>query len=170
MEHPILRMKQEAGYTLIELIAAMVVVGIIASMASLFLIAGLNGYLFATESVGNALKAQTAMARIGLELREVSNITALVPGTSVTYTHEELAGTRRIVFDSGSEKLYIEKDGTQYLLLDKVSGFTLSAENKDLANVGGNEIAYIDVAITIHNIAETFSQAFSPRKLIAEIL
>ena len=157
-------MKKESGYTLIELIAAMVLVGIIASMASLFLIAGLNGYLFATESVGNAIKAQTAMARIGLELRGVSNITELITDTSVTYTHKELPDARRIVFDSG--KLYIEKDSTpstQYLLLDDLSGFTLSAVNKDLDNDGDTEIAYIYVGITISGIPETFRQAFSPR-------
>ncbi len=162
-------MKKESGYTLIELIAAMVLVGIIASMASLFLIAGLNGYLFATKSVGNAMKVQTAMARIGLELREVSNITAMVTDTSVTYTHEQLSGARKLVFDSGTGKLYIEKDSTQYLLLSDVSGFTLSAMNKDLDDDGGNEIAYIDVSFTISGITETFSQAFSPRKLIDEI-
>ncbi len=163
-------MKKEAGYTLIELIAAMVLVGIISSMASLFLIAGLNGYLFATKSVGNAIKAQTAMARIGLELRGVSNITApFITDTLITYTHDELPGARKIVFDSGSEKLYIEKDSTRYLLLDNVSGFTLSAINKDLDNDGGNEIAYIEIGFTITGITDSFSQAFSPRKLIDEI-
>ncbi len=162
-------MKKESGYTLIELIAAMVLVGIIASMASLFLIAGLKGYLFATESVGNAIRAQTAMARIGLELRGVSNITVLDPDTSITYTHDELSGARRIVFDSGSGKLYIEKDGTQYLLLDNVSVFTLSAELKNLDPDVGDEIAYIDVGVTISGIPETFRQALSPRKLIDEI-
>ena len=63
-------MKNQQGFALIELMAVIVLVGIIASFSTFFLYTGFNGYLNTKNATEGALNAQMALDRIALELRE----------------------------------------------------------------------------------------------------
>jgi len=160
-------MKLREGFVLFEVIVSLVLVGVIATFSSIFLISGIEGYLFSKKASESALKAQIAMDRISLELREINNRPTLDENTSITYTSDSLPGTRMIKFDSDSNNIYINVDETDYILLDDISNFTLTSTPYDFDNDTNNEIAYIDVGFTITDIPE-FKVKIYPRNMVPE--
>lgn len=64
-----------AGFTLIEVIAVLVIMGILAVGLSMGLIKGVEQYLFASEATQLSQKAQIALARIKKELTEAIYVT-----------------------------------------------------------------------------------------------
>ena len=158
-------MRLKAGFVLIEVIVSLLLLGIIATFSSFFLVSGIEGYLSSKEAVESAFKAQIAMDRISLELRDINNQPTLVANTSITYNSDSLPGTRIIKFDSGN--IYINYGGTDYILLDDISNFTLTTTSFDFGNDGNNEIAYIDVGFTITDIPE-FKIKIYPRNMVPE--
>ena len=68
--------RSQNGFTLVELIITIVLVGIIATFTTLFMYTGLNSYLRAKDTSEGALKAQIALDRISLELRDIDTINA----------------------------------------------------------------------------------------------
>ena len=158
-------MRLRTGFVLFEVIVSLVLVGVIATFSSIFLISGIEGYLFSKKASESALKAQIAMDRISLELRDINNQPTLVANTSITYNSDKLPGTRMIKFNSGN--IYINVGGTDYILLDDISNFTLTATPYDFDNDTNNEIAYIDVGFTITDIP-AFSVRIYPRNMVPE--
>jgi len=77
-------MKHEAGFTLIEIIVSLILVGIMASVAGMGIVAGVQGYLFAKDNAAVSGKAQLAMSRLNRTFMEVLDITTASP-TRVTY-------------------------------------------------------------------------------------
>lgn len=83
--------KHEAGFTIIELIVSLVLVGIMASVAGMGIVAGVRGYLFAKDNAAISGKAQLAMSRMNRTFMEVLDITTV--GTSPTrVTYNRLSG------------------------------------------------------------------------------
>ena len=158
-------MKLRAGFVLFEVIVSLVLVGVIATFSSIFLISGIEGYLFSKKAAESALMAQIAMDRISLELRDINNQPTLVENTSITYNSDSLPGTRMLKFNSGN--IYINGGGPDYILLDDISNFTLSVTPYDFDNDTNNEIAYIDVGFTITDIP-AFSVRIYPRNMVPE--
>lgn len=74
-----------AGFTLIEVIAVLVIMGILAVGLSMGLIKGVEQYLFASEATQLSQKAQVAMARIKKELTEVTAV-SYIDGNQIDYT------------------------------------------------------------------------------------
>ncbi len=160
--------EQRAGFMLFEVIVSLVLLGIIASFSSFFLVSGIEGYLSSKEAVESAFKAQIAMDRISLELRDINDILNLDLDTSITYENDKWPGTTRtITFSSETGNIYINVGGTDYILLDDISNFTLTATSSDLNNDTNNEIAYIDLGFTISDIP-AFSVRIYPRNMVPE--
>jgi prepilin-type N-terminal cleavage/methylation domain-containing protein len=164
-------MNQETGYTLIEIIASLVIVGIIATFSSLFLVVGIQGYEFTRKAADAAMKTEVALNRISLELRAINTIRTPAPGsTSINYTcsSDTLTGDRALKFVTDS--IYITAGGTDYKVLDDVSAFTLSYEYDELdydTDTVADEVKYIDVNFTISDIP-AFSTRIYPRAMITK--
>jgi prepilin-type N-terminal cleavage/methylation domain-containing protein len=160
--------KQTGGFTMIELIASLVLLGIIGIFTSLFLYTGIKGYLRTKQSSEGAMTAQIALDRIYLELRKIDALPiAPVTNTSITYTSEDkdLPGTRKILYDSNAQTISIEVDGTANILLDQIDRFTLSCKEADLNNSGDgiNELAGIEIGFTMTDIGQPFNLQIYPR-------
>ncbi len=161
-------MEQEAGFTLIEVVASLVIVSIIAVFSSLFLVVGLEGYEFTRNAADAAMKAQVALNRISLELKTINSIpSAPVTNSSLAYTSSDdtLTGSRTLKFASGN--LYITVDGVDYKLIENVSNPVLSVTptTNDLDGSGSVEVAYITVGFSIVNIP-AFQVRVYPRDMI----
>jgi len=65
---------KQLGFTLLEGIVALILVGIITVFAGMFISTGVKGYVFAKENAVLVQKAQLAMARISRELLEMSEV------------------------------------------------------------------------------------------------
>lgn len=68
------RVKDHHGFTLIELIVSLVLMGVIASIGGLGIIEGLEAYFMSRENITGNQKVQLAMNRITLELQRMENI------------------------------------------------------------------------------------------------
>jgi prepilin-type N-terminal cleavage/methylation domain-containing protein len=130
------------GFTLIELIASLVLLGIIAVFGGMFVVQGMEGYLFSKKNSEKALKAQIALDRIALELRNLNGTDTgsfdFTENDSVTFTSTDLPGTRELGFSGGS--IFLGVNNQDHLLIDEVSSFGLN-ENGSFAN--------LDYAITV---------------------
>jgi prepilin-type N-terminal cleavage/methylation domain-containing protein len=152
---------KEAGFTLIEIIVTLVLVGILSVFAGLFLTSFLNSYLLVKNNSDTAMKAQMAMDRISVELREVSAISALTDDSLITFTNPSGAG-RTVKFLGSSLYLSTPSDN---LLIDHVQAFQLSATYRNVYNIAANDVAFIDIGFTVAGYSPFRTRIF-PRNRI----
>jgi len=151
-------MNKETGFTLVEVIAALVLVGILAALTGVGLVTGVKGYLFARENNVLAQKAQMALNRLNRELSMITNITSYTaaPGQIV---YQNLTGAHVIGFIAADGELKLingttaPTTNTGDILIDQVSGFTVACY-KDLAtstpwNGGENIKSLFFITITL---------------------
>jgi prepilin-type N-terminal cleavage/methylation domain-containing protein len=162
--------KQENGFTLVELIVTLVLVGIIGTFTTLFMYTGLNGYLRAKDTAEGALKAQIVLDRLSLELRDINEIETLTANTAIDYFSATLPGDRQIIYNAVADAISLDVDGNVNLLLDDVPSFTLTAAYKDLNFYadGNNEVEAIDVSFTVGEIGRPFSARIFPRNMVPQ--
>ena len=167
---PVIRAQK--GFTLVELIVTLVLVGIIGTFTTLFMYTGLNGYLRAKDTTEGALTAQVALDRISLELRDINAISNFNANTNIDYNF--VSGTspdaRRIRYDAGDEEILLTVGGTEYLLADNVQNFAMTASSADLNNSGGGELEVesIQVSFTVGEVERVFSSRIFPRHMVPE--
>ena len=164
-------MKNQQGLTLVELISVIVLIGIIATFTSFFLYTGLNGYLNSKNSLEGALKAQLALDRMTLELRNIGNFTSAPTAASVSYISEDpqLPGSRKLRFQSGTEtgEIWISVDGNEYPLLDNVSSFNLNVTYRNIDDdPATDEVAAIRIGFKLAGIGREFTTLIFPRNLV----
>ena len=161
-------MKNQRGFILIELIAAIVLTGVIASFATFFLYTGFNGYQKSKDTSEGALEAQMALDRITLELRDIEYFTsAPVNNVSLSYKSATLTGTRVLNYDAGNDKIEININNTPYTLVEDVSNFNLSVNCLDLDNDGTRDnVSRIDVGFNVGNIGREFRTNVFPRNMV----
>jgi prepilin-type N-terminal cleavage/methylation domain-containing protein len=163
--------KQENGFTLVELIVTIVLVGIVGTFTTLFLYTGFNGYLRAKDTAEGALNAQIALDRISLELRDIVEIGAFTNNVQIDYTYmtpDDNRKDRKIIYSNGAISLDVE--GSTNELLDGVSNFTMTLTPADLNNSGdgSNEVQAINVGFTVGEIRREFKTQIFPRNMVPE--
>lgn len=160
-------MQKDAGFTLLEMVAAIVLIGFIAIFSAIFVSTGMRGALSSRQSEENALKAQIALDRIALELRDISGGPGtggapIVTGTSIRYTSSAtgLSGsTRRLSYSGSTITLAPVDGGTAYTLVDGVRTCAMSFS-------GATTGATITVTFTLTNTNGSFSITVKPRNAI----
>jgi prepilin-type N-terminal cleavage/methylation domain-containing protein len=153
--------KPEAGFTLIEIILTLVLIGILSVFAGLFMTSFLSSYTLVKNNSDTAMKAQMAMNRISMELKEVSAVSAITANSLITYTNPSGAG--RTIKRVGSN-LFLSTP-TDNILIDGVQAFQLSATYRNVYNIAADDVAFIDVGFTIAG-TPAFSVRIFPRNRI----
>lgn len=121
-------MKKDAGFTLIEVIAVLVLVGIISAVAGLGIVRGVQGYLFAQSNTETTQKAQLALARMTRELMELSAINSGSNGSNIIFSAPSVTANKTISL-SGLTITLDDGDGNGNVLTDSVKstdGFTVT--------------------------------------------
>jgi type II secretory pathway pseudopilin PulG len=126
--------KKAAGFTLLEAILVLVLVGFMSAVAGLGIVRGVEGYLFTRDNSATTQKAQLALSRMSREMMEIQNVTT-AGGTSIVFTAPMGASpdTRSIGLVGTTVKL---AEGATALaagdtLVDNVTGFTLTYSKAD---------------------------------------
>jgi len=163
-------MRRDSGFTLIEVIVSLVLVGLIALVAGMGIVSFAKGYVFTRDSTHMAQKAQLAMARLNREFMELLDITDASDPTKISF--ESTTGDREIGLDDG--KIKIAESGTPLTngdaLIDNVNNFTLSYYTDYLAGqqwVFGTDdmdlLTAIQFDFTLIGVGGTFSTIVYPR-------
>ncbi|UCE56848.1 MAG: hypothetical protein JSV31_15820 [Desulfobacterales bacterium] len=161
MENPV---KRSNGFILIEIIVSTILLGIIGIFTSMFLYTATKGYLISKQTTDGAMKAQIALDRINLELRRVNAVPNFTQDTCITYTTDDLPGTRKIIYDSNAHTISIDVNGNANVLLDQISTFNLSYKGANLdTSDGDSEIAGIIIEFTMTDIGRPFKIQIYPR-------
>jgi len=77
--------KGESGFTLIEVIAVLILAGVLAAAAGVGIVTGVEGYIFVKETTRLEQTAQLAMERMRRELVQIKTVTA-VTESSIKFT------------------------------------------------------------------------------------
>ena len=139
--------KREAGFTLIEIILTLVLVGILSVFAGLFMASFLSNYYLVKNNSDTAMKVQMAMDRISMELRDVNSVSAVTDNSLITYNNPSGAG-RTIKFVGSNLYLSTPSDN---ILIDRVQAFQLSATYRNVYNIAADDIAFIDIGFNVAN-------------------
>ncbi len=164
-------MINQKGFALIELMAVIILVGIIATFAAFFLTTGFNGYLNSKSTNEGALNAQMALDRISMELRNIRELTATPSSTSLFYRNEDPTETRTLRYEN--QGIFLRINTTDHLLMDNISAFTISRSSRDLDDDGSNDdISYIEVAFRVglneNAIQRWFRTRIFPRNMVED--
>jgi len=116
-----IRMSNEKGFTLIEVIVTLILVGITAALAGMWIVSVANGYIFAKMNASTVQKAQLAMTRLTKEFSAISSVTSGNSGQIVYTRPDSNLNPVSVTVSSGGGLLQIGGN----TLTDSVSGFTL---------------------------------------------
>jgi prepilin-type N-terminal cleavage/methylation domain-containing protein len=154
------------GFVLIELIAVIVLVGVIAAFTTFFLYSGIKGYLSTKKTNEGALNAQMALDRISLELRDLDYFTSFTEHSSLTFTSVVVSGTRRLSYSSEAIWLSIDTDNNKLLGNVDSGSFILSKTARDLNDDGSDEVAFFEVGFSLNEMGRDFKTKIFPRHMV----
>jgi len=125
--------KKQNGFTLVEIIVTLVIVGIMAALGGMGIVQAVKGYVSLKQNSETTQKAQMAMTRINREITEMISIPSSASNTLIPITGtNNCIGTdcvRKIGLDNGAVKLAF---GNATLLangdtlIDNVSNFNIT--------------------------------------------
>ena len=119
-------MNRQAGFTLIEVVVTLVLVGIMAAVAGMAIVQGVQGYVFARENATTTQKAQLAMVRMSRELIELTDVTS-AGDSPTTIVYDRDSDSHTIAFDNVNACVTLDAG----VLVDDVSSLSLSYWKSD---------------------------------------
>ncbi len=155
------------GFTLIEVIAVLLLVGILVLASTIALLPMVEGFMQASRNVDAAQKSHLAMSRI---VREITTITNVVAGSRNTLTYDFLdpsgASLRRTLTWSGDAGAPLTLNGVP--ISDDVAGF----EFRYYTHSGGtatpvwtDESMLIEVVLSTRSGGDTYTNRIRPRNI-----
>ena len=173
----------QLGFTLIEAIAVLVIMGILAVGLSIGLVQGVQNYVFASEATHLSQKAQVALARIDKELIDVTAISA-ISASQVDYTRpysppscQRVLGCQFRIQMLNDNKIYLQGINPafdQQVLINNVAAYTLTFNNYagtawsiETPDNTVNNLAQISVSLILtygSNQTLNFNTSINPRQ------
>lgn len=167
--------RQDAGFTLIEVILSLILASIMAAVAGMGIVSFAKGFVLVKKSTQTAQKAQLALARLTRELTELKEVQS-GSGSTTIKLESKSGNNREIGMDDG--KIKIAESGTALadgdVLIDNVASFTLAyykdyqSDPKVLWVLGTDNInllTAIRFEFTISGVGGSFSTIVSPRNI-----
>jgi len=115
-------MKRQRGFTLIELIVALVLLGVIVSVAGFGLVQGMQAYILSRNNAEMVQKAQFTLNRIRLELISMDSVVA-AGNDSITYTDNEKTLNVQYMLTRSGNQITLTVGGQAYLVTDQLAAY-----------------------------------------------
>jgi len=163
----------EDGFTLIEVIVSLILMGFLAVVFCLGVSRVFEGYFFSNDTAKAAMDAQMALSRIEKELSVVYSVSAASGRTIIFYAYRTIDDVTEPqphqphTLSLSGDSLLLDGDS----LLDNVTGFVLTyydSYNDGTAHSNWSEdrkIIGISVTIKIEDIETSFTTRVAPRNL-----
>lgn len=173
--------RNQRGFTLIEIIVTLLLVGITAVLGGMWIVSVVSGYGFAKMNAGTVQKAELAMTRLARELAAIQSVTTAT-GTGITYDRtDQLLGTVTCSLRQSVEELQLQEGtgATWSPLTDRVNTGGFSLRYCDDIPSSGTQVCgtdwpasgtrkIIEVTLTLkgaNDTPSTFIQRVTPRNL-----
>src|SRR6266702_2222826 len=163
---------RSGGFTLIEAVITMIVVGVLATIGATVMSGGFRTYFLGREIAQDDAQGRLALERMSRELRAVRSTADLDISVQNQVSFTDLSGTA-ISYKRDSVTSQLERSqgvaGTYQPLADNVSALTITYLHNDGVNAeswGGNPalVYYITVALTVKtsNVNLTYRTTVKP--------
>ena len=167
----------QRGFTLIELIVVVVVLGILVAIGTLGLKQSMDGYNLALASARSTQKAQNALDRIIIELSHITfnssllryNISAGTAG-SITYTANFGGADETHTIDQNGNLVRFDTDDTQPLTDSVVTNglqFTYWDGNGNAVGATNSNMRLIEITLTIQ-VTPTATRTYNTRVAVQQ--
>lgn len=175
------RKSNQKGFTLIEVVVTLVLVGITAALAGMWIVSIVNGYIFTKMNADTVQKAQLAMTRLTMEFTRIKTVDAISASpTKITYTRTGPSGVpiSGIIKQNGN---LLELQLANYpndpansspaTLTNGVSSFILTScdnTNSSCLSTWTSTSRIIEITLTLmgaNNTTSTFTKRVTPRYL-----
>lgn len=133
------------GFTLIEMVLVIVLIGILAAVSLPMLMAGFNAFTQQRETTAIEREAMLGLDRISREVRMSRNFA--FGGDSITFDRDDPPVTVTIRAAGGD--LVLERGGSTHVLASDVSNVSFSPESFD-------DVCYIRASFNTPDISETW--------------
>lgn len=156
------------GYTLIEIIAVLVLLGLLAVFGGQILTTAVRGYVQARSADALVQKAQIALQRMTVEFSYMDPATASGNATLLNYNGGVAINNEHTVSLSGSNLLYAV-GGVNYVLLDGLADGGLqfayynSYSSGSTTDFDAANTKIIGISLTMNGVAGGAAQQFSTR-------
>lgn len=159
------------GFTLVELIAVLLILGVTAALSTVMIGVIVDGYLFSADNATTATDAQVAMGRLEKEFGVIHAVTA-ASRTAITYSGYRTPGASEAhtVSWSGTANDPLLLDGD--ILIDNVAAFDLlffnAFDGAPPATTWSPASRIIEVTLSIsgaQSINSTFTSRIKPRNI-----
>jgi prepilin-type N-terminal cleavage/methylation domain-containing protein len=175
------RKTDEKGFTLIEVIVTLVLVGITAALAGMWIVSVVNGYIFAKTNANTVQKAQLAMTRLVEEFSKIKSVYPISDDVQIKYkrSNSSFGDEYYKVFKSSASdelKLAVTTDAGNPTtggdtLTDTLSSIGLrycNADNTSCETTWSSASRIIEITLILtgaNNTTSTFTQRVTPRNL-----
>jgi prepilin-type N-terminal cleavage/methylation domain-containing protein len=143
-------MKTQRGFTLLEFVIVIMILGIISAIGSAILSQGFIGYIDNKNLLDADWQARTAMERIQRDIRSIRSGTDVVTASSTQLVLVNFAGNTIAYSLSGSSLMRQTNSNTSQILADGVQSITFSYFDANGAAVSSPaSVRYISVSLNI---------------------
>jgi len=141
-----------AGFTMVEMVASLAILGVLAAVTAPVLSGGIRNYFQAVEMTKEDGSARLALERMLRDLRWIKSTADLSTMTSSQITFVDAGGkTVSFIYDGTAKTLSRQQGGNTNVLADNVTSFTLSylaTDGQSTAAVA-SQVLYVTVQMTI---------------------